>query len=164
MLQYPMVDRIRNPNFNLELLGALYELDCDKNYQVVSLKMVKLTYKSIIEKALQANVSPQSFLEGPTDRPFIVQTIRKQKGRFFAVIPLKIDTIWETWYDLMNGCEIREYWCRGTEMCKDLYDLYNEYKTATDLNTADFIAIYTLSKAPKLIKLANIKLQKLSPE
>ena len=64
----------------------------------------------------------------------------------------------------MNGCEIREYWCRGTEMCKDLYDLYNEYKTATDLNTADFIAIYTLSKAPKLIKLANIKLQKLSPE
>ena len=49
-------------------------------------------------------------------------------------------------------------------MCKDLYDLYNEYKTATDLNTADFIAIYTLSKAPKLIKLANIKLQKLSPE
>ena len=73
--EYITLERTRIVNFNLELLGAIFEYKGVKKtniQKVVMLRMCHFNYRPIISQAINAGVSPLTILQAPWSIPYIV--------------------------------------------------------------------------------------------
>ena len=77
---------LENPDFNLELLGALFEQE-ENRKEVIQFKMIGFTYSRIIECALSRYISPLSYLLGPSCKQFLVQAVSRDKVKLFLAQP-----------------------------------------------------------------------------